>query len=104
MRDRTGCARRAQWLLIRADDGRLEAWTLSKMIRLGVPADLPAVSDVFRRASLSNSGDRADLLAHPEHLIFGPEGLNAGRTHVAEEDGSVVGFATWTDADGGYEL
>ena len=74
------------------------------MIRLGVPADLPAVSEVFRRASLSNAGDRAVLLAHPEHLIFGPEGLNEGRTQVAEQDGSVVGFATWIDADGVAEL
>jgi ribosomal protein S18 acetylase RimI-like enzyme len=74
------------------------------MIRLGVPADLPAVSDVFRRASLSNAADRAALLAHPEHLVFPPEGLNEGRTQVAEQDGSVVGFATWIDADGVTEL
>lgn len=70
------------------------------MIRLGVPADLPAVRDVFRRASLSNARDRAVLLAHPEHLIHGPAGLEEGRTQVAEETGSVVGFATWADADG----
>ena len=70
------------------------------MIRLGVPADLPAAAGVFRRASLSNAGDRDNLLAHPEHLILGPEGLAEGRTHVAEEDGSVVGFATWAGADG----
>jgi GNAT superfamily N-acetyltransferase len=76
----------------------------AKVIRLGVPADLPAVRDVFRSASLSNAGDRTILLAHPEHLILGPEGLNEGRTQVAEEDGSVVGFATWTDADGVMEL
>jgi hypothetical protein len=48
------------------------------VIRLGVPADLPAVRDVFRRASLSNAGDRAVLLAHPEHLIHGPAGLRTG--------------------------
>jgi GNAT superfamily N-acetyltransferase len=74
------------------------------MIRLGIPADLPAAADVYRRASLSNAGDRDNLLAHPEHLILGPEGLAEGRTYVAEEDGSVVGFATWADADGAVEL
>ena len=74
------------------------------MIRAGVRADLAAVRDVFRRASLSNAGDRATLLAHPEHLILGPDGLNKGRTHVAEENGSVAGFATWTAADGVSEL
>jgi GNAT superfamily N-acetyltransferase len=76
----------------------------SKVIRPGVLADLAAVRDVYRRASLSNAGDRANLLAHPEHLILGPEGLNEGRVLVAEQDGSVVGFATWADADGVTEL
>lgn len=74
------------------------------MIRLGVPADLPAVRQVFRSAALSNAGDRDALLAHPAHLVLGPEGLNEGRTLVAEEDGSVVGFATWSEADGVTEL
>jgi GNAT superfamily N-acetyltransferase len=74
------------------------------VIRLGVLADLAAARDVFRRASLSNAGDRATLLAHSEHLILGPDGLNEGRTQVADENGSVVGFATWTDAGGVFEL
>ena len=74
------------------------------MIRLGTPADLPAAAGVYRRASLSNAGDRASLLAHPEHLILGPEGLAEGRTYVADEDGSVVGFATWAEAGGTIDL
>ena len=74
------------------------------MIRLGIPADLPAAAGVYRRASLSNAGDRDNLLAHPEYLILGPGGLAEGRTYVAEEDASVVGFATWADADGAVEL
>ena len=74
------------------------------MIRLGVPADLPAAAGVYRRASLSNAGDRDNLLAHPEFLVLGPEGLAEGRTYVAEEDGSVVGFATWAEAGGSIEL
>ena len=74
------------------------------MIRLGEPADLGAVTDVYRRASMSNPGERDILLAHPEHLILGPEGLAEGRTHVAEEGGSLVGFATWIDVGGATEL
>jgi GNAT superfamily N-acetyltransferase len=74
------------------------------IIRLGVPADLPAASDVYRSASLSNAGDRDNLLAHPEYLVLGPEGLAEGRTYVAEEDGSLVGFATWIEAGGVFEL
>ena len=57
------------------------------MIRLGVLADLPAAAEVFRSASLSNAGDRDNLLAHPGHLILGPAGLAEGRTYVAEEAG-----------------
>jgi ribosomal protein S18 acetylase RimI-like enzyme len=74
------------------------------MIRLGTPADLAAASSVYRRASLSNAGDRDNLLAHPEFLILGPEGLAEGRTQVAEQDGTVVGFATWAEADGTTDL
>ena len=74
------------------------------MIRLGTSADLAAAAGVYRRASLSNAGDRGNLLAHPEYLILGPEGLAEGRTHVAEEDGTVVGFATWAEAAGTVEL
>ena len=74
------------------------------IIRLGVPADLPAASDVYRSASLSNAGDRDNLLAHPEYLILGSEGLAEGRTYVAVEEGSLAGFATWIEADGIFEL
>ena len=73
------------------------------IIRLGVPADLPAASDVYRSASLSNAGDRDNLLAHPEYLVLGPEGLAEGRTYVAEE-GSVIAFATWVEVGGIFEL
>jgi GNAT superfamily N-acetyltransferase len=71
------------------------------MIRLGTGADLVALTGIYRRASLSNAGDRDRLLAHPEYLVLEPDGLTEGRTHVAEEDGSVVGFATWAETDGG---
>ena len=74
------------------------------MIRLGAPADLAGASSVYRRASLSNAGDRDNLLAHPEYLILGPEGLAEGRTHVADEGGSLVGFATWAETAGIVEL
>ncbi len=74
------------------------------MIRPGTPADLVAATGIFRRASLSNAHDRDLLRAHPEYLVLGPDGLAEGRTYVAEEDGVVVGFATWAEADGRFEL
>ena len=74
------------------------------MIRLGTPADLAAAASVYRRASLSDASYRDNLLAHPEYLILRPEGLAEGRTYVAEEDGSLVGFATWIETAGTIEL
>ncbi len=74
------------------------------MIRLGVPSDHLAASGVYRRACLSNPGEPDSLLAHPEHLVLGPEGLAEGRMYVAEEQGSLVGFATWAEAGGIAEL
>ena len=74
------------------------------VIRLGVLADLGAATSIYRRASLSNPGDRENLLAHPEYLVLGPDGLAEGRTYVAEEGGSVVGFATWIRSEDVTEL
>jgi len=74
------------------------------MIRLGTSADLVGATGVYRRASLSNAGYRDNLLAHPEYLILGPDGLAEGRTYVAEEDGLLVGFATWAESEGTVEL
>ena len=74
------------------------------MIRLGVPSDHPAASGVYRRASLSNAGDRDSLLAHPEHLVPGPGGPAEGRTYVAEEQRPPAGFAAWAETGGIAEL
>jgi GNAT superfamily N-acetyltransferase len=70
-----------------------------------VPADLDAVREVFRRASLSNAGDRAALLANPEVLVWPGDSLIEGRTRVAVgDDGAVAGFASTLLIDGGVEL
>src|SRR5262249_30679337 len=39
-------------------------------IRTAVAADLPALQQVYRAASLSNAGDAPMLLARPEFLVF----------------------------------
>ena len=40
------------------------------LIRDATADDMTALSGVYRRSSLSNEGDRPDLLAHPENAGF----------------------------------
>ena len=63
-------------------------------VRLAVNADASALADLFRRSSLSNSGDRASLLAHPDALAFSDDALKEHRVRVAIVDDRIVGFAT----------
>jgi GNAT superfamily N-acetyltransferase len=69
-------------------------------IRTATLDDLDMIGSVFRRSSLSNEGDRALLLAHPEVLEYDDTHVRAGRTRVAVIDGRVVGFATLVFGDG----
>jgi len=63
-------------------------------VRVAEPLDRSTVAAIYRRASLSNSGDRPHLLANPEVLEFSPTALREGRTRVATTNGRVVGFVT----------
>jgi len=79
------------------------------VIRTAVAADLPALQQVYRAASLSNAGDAPMLLARPDFLVFMGEGIAAGRTllAVASPPGKdrVVGFASVAPGqDDGPEL
>lgn len=69
-------------------------------IRIATTADLPALQQLYRAASLSNAADAPMLLARPEFLVFTGEGIAAGRTLVAVAGAPggdrVVGFATLT--------
>ena len=56
--------------------------------------------EIYRRASLSNEGDAAALLAHPDVLVLTDAGVVEGRTRVATlTTDHVVGFATTTSVD-----
>ena len=74
------------------------------MIRTARPDDMPALRDVYRRASLSNEVDRPNLLAHPEYLEFSDVAVREGRTRAAVSAGRVVGFATWLTAGDAFEV
>lgn len=70
-------------------------------IRTAVAADLPALRRVYRRASLSNEGDREVLLANPDALELPDAGVARGRTRAAvASDGTILGFATGRRLDG----
>jgi ribosomal protein S18 acetylase RimI-like enzyme len=74
-------------------------------IRSARAGDLSALTDVFRRSSLSNDGDQALLLAHPDALVLSAETILAGGTRLATEPAhSIVGFVTSREADGVLEL
>ena len=73
------------------------------MIRAAEAADLGALRDVFRRSSLSNDGDRPNLLANPDALELSE--VAVGRTRVATVAvGRVVGFVTTAVAGGVIEV
>ena len=74
------------------------------LIRDAVRGDMGALRDVFRRSSLSNHGDRANLLAHPDALELSDLAVCEGRTRIAVADGGIVGFATWLGVGDVVEL
>src|SRR3954447_4467465 len=74
-------------------------------IRPAEDRDLESLRDLYRRSSLSNEGDRADLLASPQLLHWAGGRLAAGQTRVATGgDGRILGFATVIAVEGGWEL
>ena len=82
---------------------------MSRMGTFGVrdraDADLVALRDVFRRASLSNDEDRAVLLANADALVWPDTKRPGRRTRVATDaDGQIVGFATTTSTRDALEL
>jgi GNAT superfamily N-acetyltransferase len=74
------------------------------VIRDAVLGDLGALQGVFRRASLSNDGDREVLLAHPDVLELPDRAVREGRTRAAVAEGGIVGFASWLDAGEAVEV
>lgn len=75
------------------------------MVRTATHADVAVLQEVYRRASLSNDGDRAVLLGSPDALVWDGAEIAAGRTLLAEDaDGRILGFATAVPYGDGLEL
>ena len=74
-------------------------------IRPAEPADQKALEAVQRRASLNNPGDREVLLANPDAIELPLSQIESGGVFVAEESGSILGFAAILPrSDGDCEL
>jgi GNAT superfamily N-acetyltransferase len=73
-------------------------------IRDAVLEEMPVLSDVFRRSSLSNRGDRKNILANPDVLELSDQAVREGRTRVAVSGGRIVGFATVVVGETAVEL
>jgi len=64
------------------------------LIRDAVSPDNDCVARCFSTSSLSNDGDRMNLLANPDSLELPDDAVNEGRTRIAvAADGRIVGFA-----------
>ena len=78
---------------------------LHSLIRLALAPERAALETLQRRASLSNPGDREDLLAHPDAIELPPERIADGRVFVADLNDARAGFAVVLPRpDGGAEL
>jgi GNAT superfamily N-acetyltransferase len=78
---------------------------MSFSIRDATLADMECLGGVFRRASLSNEGDRQPLLENPQWLALPDAGVREGRTRAAvDERDTVLGFASYVIVDGVAEL
>jgi GNAT superfamily N-acetyltransferase len=77
---------------------------MSVAIRDALLADMMALQGVFERSSLSNPGDRASILAHPEVLEYSDVWVRRGHTRVATSGDRVLGFATAVPIDDALEL
>lgn len=73
-------------------------------IRPAVLADMPSLKAVYRRSSLSNVGDRADLLANPDVLELSDVSVREGRMLIAVAGNEHAGFATILDTGRSVEL
>ena len=75
------------------------------LIRRAIPFEQTTLEALQLHASLSNAGDRDNLLAHPDAVELPIEQIAAGGVFVAEWNGVIAGFsAVLPRLDGNAEL
>jgi N-acetylglutamate synthase-like GNAT family acetyltransferase len=83
------------------DGGRRMSSPARLTIRPARVDEREALEALQWRASLANPGDREVLLAHPDAIELPLRQVEAGQVFVAEQNGSVLGFAAILDRDDG---
>jgi GNAT superfamily N-acetyltransferase len=73
-------------------------------IRLAMPEEREALEKLQRRASLALDDYREQLEANPDAVHLPPEQLALGQVHVAEQDGTIVGFSAVIISEKAAEL
>src|SRR5438045_1787248 len=73
-------------------------------VRPATDGDVEALAEVFRRASWSNVGDRPLFAEHPEFLEWSGDPAREGRTHVAVDGQTLVGFVSVIDRGAELEI
>ena len=71
------------------------------LVRPAVASEHKALEALQWRASLNNPGDREHLLANPDAIELPLAQIAAGGVFVAEENGSITGFAAILPRDDG---
>lgn len=71
------------------------------LVRPAISTEQKALEALQWRASLSNTGDRAALIANPEAIELPLQQIEAGGVFVAEVGGAVRGFAAILPRDDG---
>ena len=78
---------------------------MAMTIRLARVAEREMLEELQRRASLNNPGDRQALLENPDAIELPVSQIEQGFVFVAEDEGSVLGFAAVLErSDGDTEL
>ena len=78
---------------------------MAMTIRLGRVAEREMLEELQRLASLNNPGDRQALLENPDAIELPVSQIEQGFVFVAEDEGSVLGFAAVLErSDGDTEL
>jgi GNAT superfamily N-acetyltransferase len=69
------------------------------ILRLALASEAAALEALQWRASLAREEYREQLLANPDAILLPIDQIEAGQVIVAEDGGTILGFAAWRPAE-----